>query len=192
MLINELLHTDGITHDRAIATIRARCDQYLRESAHLPLYKLLPKAYDDFQRVKVRQQKKTDVITEAFNAAFDGDFNNIRQRAVFTTPALPQATDSHEPFYIFPTNGFKFLYSKEVKDSSSDYKRVIDTLFERLDNNDKAIEIVTDLLKLTYNREHLLEGIMSESEIIIYGIPQYYALRVSSVAPYGKIFHKTT
>lgn len=190
MLIKEVLCNSSADGERALITIRTACDQFLRESAKLPLYKLLPRTYSDFQRVKVRQQKKSDNVTEVFNAAFNTQFFNLRQRAVFASPVISEATDEHEPFYVFPSNGYKFLYSKEVKNSNNDYKHVVDTLFEQFEDNNKAIEIVTDILKYTYVRENLVEGILSDSEIILYGIPQYYALRVSSVPPYGKLFTK--
>lgn len=190
MLVQELLGETSGFGGREINTLRAKCSQFLRESAALPLYKLLPKAYTDFHRVKVRQKNADDKVSEAFNRAFGTQFHNLRQRAVFAYGAEPTLTETTEPFYVFPVDGYKFLYSKEVTNSSDDYQRVIDSLFEQFASDDKAIEIVTDVLKYTYVRDNLVEGIVSESEIIFYGIPCYYAVRVASVPPYGKLFVK--
>lgn len=189
MLVQELLdYNTGAVGAREITTIEAKCKQFLRESAGLPLYKLLPKSYENFQRVKVRQHKHKDNVTEVFDKAFGNQFTNLRQRAIFSSGNEPETTNEHDAFYIFPIDGYKFLYSKEIKNSSQEYRQVVETMFEKFEDNNKAIEIVTDLLKYTYLRENLVEGIVSDSEIILYGIPFYYAVRVDNVPPYGKLF----
>jgi hypothetical protein len=188
MLVQELLGSPSGFGARETTTLKAKCSQFLRESAALPLYKLLPKTYGDFHRVKVRQRKNADEVTEAFNRAFGTQFHNLRQRAIFAVGAEPETTEDHEPFYVFPIDGYKFLYSKEVTNSSDNYKQVVEALFEQFEDNNKAIEIVTDVLKYTYVRENLVEGIISESEVILYGIPYYFAVRVAAVPPYGKLF----
>jgi hypothetical protein len=187
MLVQELLGETVEFGSRELTTLRTTCSHFLRESAGLPLYKLLPKTYGDFHRVKVRQKRVDDKVSEAFNRAFGSQFHNLRQRAVFASGQQPHLTETTEPFYVFPVDGYKFLYSREVQNSSSDYKQVIDSLFEQFHDDDKTIEIVTDVLKYTYVRENLAEGIMSDSEIIFYGIPCYYAVRVAAVPPYGKL-----
>lgn len=188
MLVQELLGDTSGFGSREINTLKAKCAQFLRESAALPLYKLLPRNYTDFHRVKVRQKNTDDDLSEAYNRAFGMQFRNLRQRAVFASGTSPEPTDTTEPFYVFPTNGYKYLYSKEVKNSNADYKQVMESLFQRFEDNNKALDIVTDVLKYTYLRENLAEGIISESEIILYGIPHYYAVRTAAVPPYGKLF----
>jgi hypothetical protein len=190
MLIQELIGETSKFGSREINTLKAKCTQFLHESAALPLYKLLPKTYGDFHRVKVRQKHTDDKISEAFNRAFGTQFHNLRQRAIFASGVEPIATDDAEPFYVFPVDGYKFLYSREVTNSNSNYNQVIDALFEQFEDSGKVIEIVTDVLKYTYVRENLAEGIVSDSEIILYGIPCYYAVRVAKVPPYGKLFPK--
>ena len=187
MLVQELLgDTEGFGA-REINTLKTKCAQYLRESAGLPLYRSLPKTYTDFHRVKVRRKHVDDEVSEVFNRAFGTQFHDLRQRAIFASSAEPAITEDAEPFYVFPVDGYKFMYSKEVTNSNSDYKQVIDSLFEQFEDNNKVIEIVTDVLKYTYVRERLAEGIMSDSEIIFYGVPFYYAVRVGVVPPYGKL-----
>jgi len=166
--------------------LKTHCSQFIHESAGLPLFKALPATYSDLHRVKVRMQKKTSLVSEAFNQAFN-DFYNLRQRAIFayaTPPALTEGTDS---FYVFPVDGYKFLYSKAVTNSGQDYQQVVDTLIEKVDDISKATDIVTDLLKYSYTSENLHEGIVSESEIILYGIPQYYVVRVSACQNYARL-----
>lgn len=173
-----------------IQLIQQSCPQYLKESAGLPLFKLLPATYEDFQKVKVRLQKHRDPVNEAFDKAFGEQFVNLRQRAIFANPTAPTLTEGFEPFYIFPIDGYRYLYSKVVSNSGKDYQYVIETLLETLTDQQQVNEIVIDILKKTYATEQLTEGISSESEIIFYGIPFYYAVRASAVQDYTKTFIK--
>jgi len=168
---------------RAAKILTQQCSQFLKETCGVPLLKSLPPYPDLLQKIKVRH-KREDTVAEAFNKAFS---TNIRQRAIFTYTKSP-VVEGCEPSYIFPINGYKYLYSHEVRNSSVDYQDVLNTLFENL-NGDKAVEIVTDLVKYTYVRENLIEGILSESEIIFYGIPYFYAVRVRGCPDYRKLLN---
>lgn len=156
--------------------IQADCAQYLCESQQHMTYRMLPRTYSDVQRVKVRQQKRTDFVTQVFNEAFS-DVHNLRQRSVIAQSYQPTPTETHEPFYVFPLNGYKYVYSKEVKDSSSEYKHMIDVMIEQLNNDDVATEIISDVVKYTYTNAMLSEGMRAGAEIIFYNIPSYYAVR---------------
>jgi hypothetical protein len=187
MLVEDLLGKHSSLAMRDIHTLRTECSQFIRESAGLPLYRALPSTNNDFHRVKVRAQKRTDNVSEAFNTAFKSQFYNLRQRAIFAYSSPQLVTESTDQFYVFPIDGYKFLYSKEVTNSNADYKQVVDTLFEKVDDISNATEIITDLLKFTYTNQNLYEGIMAESEIILYGIPYYYAVRMSASSGYSKL-----
>jgi hypothetical protein len=167
------------------ADIRANCSLFIAESAGVPIRKALPSSYQDIHRVKVRQQKRSDVITHVFNEAFS-DVRNLRQRAVIAYDE-PTILENQEPFYIFPVNGYRFLYSKEVKNSSSDYKQVIDTLFEQFSDMERAAEIITDVVKYTYTNVNLHEGLQAGAEIIFYNIPYYYAVKQSLYPEYKNL-----
>lgn len=194
MLIEHLLNRRHLAHlgCQDLKAVSTNCSQFLSESKGLPLFKLLPTTYGDFHKVKVRLHKKYDIVTEAYDRAFGDQCANIRQRAVFAYGSQLTITENNEPFYVFPVDGYRFMYSREVRNSNNDYKRVIDTLFEQFENPTKASEIVTDLLKYTYSTIHLNEGIASQSEIIVYGIPYYYAIKVSAVQDYQTLLNNTT
>jgi hypothetical protein len=183
MRIEDILGCDEEVRSTARVIIR-ECSQFLRETAGIPVLKQLPLRADLLQKVKVRHQKRTDCVAEAFSKAFN---TNLRQRAIFAYGNPPMVEGSN-PCYIFPIDGYKFLYSREVQNSTTEYQQVLNTLFESLDGT-KAVEIVTDLVKYTYIRENLIEGIMSDSEIIFYGIPYYYAVRVESCPTYSKLLN---
>ncbi len=186
MLVNELFKPTQINTD-LINDISQSCVDFLLEANNQPLFKRLPSSYSDVHKVKARINKKTDVVTETFNKAFD-EFSNLRQRAIIAYPSISSIKeDEMDTFYVLPINGYKFMYSREVTDSTSSYKQMIDILFEQFSNNVQAVELIADLLKFTYTTDNLIEGIQSNSEIILYGIPYYYAIRQSAYPDYQKL-----
>lgn len=186
MLVKDILEQNAF-NDTVRQVLLADCLTFLRESEGYPLFKLLPATYSDMQRVKVRQHKRKDGVTDVFERAFGQTFNNIRNRAVFASSSVPIASTDMEPFYVFPIDGYRYMYSKEVTNSSSDYRNVIDTLVSGLGNLTEATDLVADLLKYTYSYDSLCEGIEAGSEIIFYGIPYYYAIRASAYTSYADV-----
>lgn len=160
------------------------CDQFLIESNGQPLYRNLPREGEDARRVKVRQRKVNGDLVEAFNAAFKERSINLFQRAVFATTTPDSPTDDAEPFYIFPINGYRFLYCTEVQRTKQDFQNAIDTLIEQFENEEEANEVLRGILTLSYTDEDLAEGISKGSEIIIYNTPSFIAIRCSSVDDY--------
>ena len=167
--------------------IRTDCAQFLSESCGLPLHKALPNTYSDFQKVKVRFKRTENYVGSAFNKAFINETPKLSQRAIFAYSTPPLLESDMDLFYVFPIDKYKFLYSREVTNSNSDYKQVMDIMLEAFDSMDKATEMVTDLLKYTYSNTQLYEGLMANAEVILYGIPFYYAIRVNSVPDYSHI-----
>jgi len=191
MRVDDLIQSDDLREELLI--LLERCSEFLEESGGQPLLKNLPSEYGDFHKVKVRLRKShkedTSDFMDTFNEAFEDQLHNLRQRAVFANgPVSFESADSDElePFYIFPIDGFQYMYSKEVEDSSEDYKAVFDAIFEQF-GSDKGNEVITDLLKFTYTSARLDEGIESGSEIIIYNIPYFYAIRASTVDDYSTL-----
>jgi hypothetical protein len=184
MRINDLLVIKKINNE--LCLIKDRCSIFLEQSRGQPLLKNLSCNYQDFDKVKVRKRKDNCEFAEAFNEAFETQHPGLRQRAVFANgaPSFEPADDPNlEPFFIFPVDGFKFMYSREVKNSGQEYKQVFETLFEQF-GEEKGNEVITDLLRFTYTSDNLHEGIASGSEIIIYGIPFFYVVRCSKVEDY--------
>lgn len=184
-----LFHELRISHpNQQLLDVSSMCSGFVSESCGLPLYKMLPTTYADIQKVKVRQQRKADVVDHVFNEAFSAEFKNLRQRAIISHSSPPTTVhENMELFYVLPPNGFKFLYSKEVVNSSFEYKKVIDTIFEHVDSIDAAADIVTDMLKYTYTNDALHEGISAHAEIIIYNVPYYFAVRAGTYPDYSKL-----
>ncbi len=181
MRINDLYQTHQ--YPKEIQVLRASCTQFIKESQGQPLFKNLSTEYGDFHKIKVRKRKgESGDFTETFNEAFEAKHPGLRQRAIFAngpSSFQPTFTEGMEPFYVLPIDGYKFMYSREVENSGQEYKQVFDTLFEEF-GEEKGNEVLTDLLRFTYTSSNLSEGIASGSELIIYGIPYFYAVRAES------------
>jgi hypothetical protein len=188
MRINDLYKNHEST--REVQLLRASCSQFFTESSGLPLLKNLSCAYADFHKVKVRKRKgESGDFTETFNEAFESQHPGLRQRAIFANGVKsfqPIISEEFEPFYVFPIDGYQFMYSKEVENSGHEYKQVFETLFEQF-GEQKGNEVLTDLLRFTYTSKALNEGIESGSEIIIYGIPYFYAMRTTAIDEYSDL-----
>lgn len=170
--------------------ISKNCHQFL-EATQDPILKNLPCNYTDVHKTKVRMRKSSDTVSETFNDAFKAEHSKIFQRAIFAnglSSFVPSTSKEFEPFYIFPVDGYKFMYCNEVENSGIEYQRIFNLLFEQLGNDEEqTIETVVDLLKFTYRRDNLKEGIASGAEIILYNIPHYYAVKVGCVNEYNDI-----
>lgn len=168
-----------------LPTIQKKCSQFLRESQGFPLLKNLPITGEGFRKVKVRKKKnlKNEII-DAFNETFN-EHSELMQRAIFAhsmSSFEPSISMDVEPFYIFPIDGYKFLYAEGVGNTTQIYKTTLNTLIENY--GEKGIKTFQQVLKYQYSFEKLIEGLASNTEIIIYDIPYYYAIRYSLVENY--------
>lgn len=186
MYVSELIYNHEIGD---LQPIQSNCSQFIAESASLPIVKYLPQTYNNVQKVKVRKHKRTNSFSSSFNDAFENEVNDLRERSIFVNgiSSLKESNDvTMEKFYIFPINGYKFLYSKEVENSTDNYKQVFEAIFDQL-GEQSGKEVFTDLLRFTYVSEDLSNGILSGAEIIIYGIPYYYAIRENYIDDYEEL-----
>lgn len=169
-----------------IPTISKECGQFLRESNGQYLIKALPTIYQGFAKVKVRISKRTSNFAENFNRAFENKKYHLHQRSIFVytsagTLTEMDTTSDVEPFYIFPTDGYKVLFNPTVKNIGDDYSD-----YDQLHIDG---QLVSDQLKLSYQAGTLQEATKSNCEVIIYGISYYYALRASLIEDYKLFFN---
>lgn len=178
-----------LVEDTILGRIAADCQTFIHESQGLPVFKFLPNTYADVQKVKVRKHKTSSKFVETFNEAFQ-DVKDLRQRAVFTESTQSAAIEGKDLFYVLPRDGYKFMYCTEVKHSQADYQQVFESIFQQFEG-EKAEQLIHDLLKFSYVRENLHEGIKEQAEIIFYNVPYYYAARVS-VTDYADLLTQVT
>jgi len=191
MRVDDIIQSEDSREELEI--IAEQCSEFVDESKGCPLMKNLPSDYGDFHKVKVRKrkQRKQDPkgFSERFNRAFEDSVKDLRERAIFANgeDALQESALDQEEFYIFPVDGYDFMYSREVENSSVNYKTAFDAILEQL-GTDEGENIISELLKFNYTSDDLAEGIRSGSEIIIYNIPYFYAIRKQTVEDYKELF----
>jgi len=99
----------------------------------------------------------------------------------------PYTEAGTEPFFIFPVNGFKFMYSPLVFHSSSQYRDAFEEIISAM-GPEGAIETFSEVLKYDYVSADISKGLQQGCEIIVYGIPYFYAVRKDSVISYSTLF----
>jgi hypothetical protein len=165
------------------------CSQYVIESCGNPLLKNLSNSYNIIDKVKIRQRKGMDeTMSEAYSTAFE--FKSLYNRALFTNglkSIQPPTSNDIITYYVFPVNGYEYLYNPEVMNSSLEYKTIFDLLFHENHTGD-SVSVITDLLKFQYKHTDLAEGIQSGTEIIFYSIPQFYVVTVNSFPDYTELY----
>ena len=170
-----------------IPTISRECSQFLQESGGRCLVKSLPTKYQGFAKVKVRLKRYKTEFSENFNRAFENNTHELHHRSIFTytnIAALSESTLLHnvEPFYVFPINGYRVLFNPTVKNSQKDYKNY--------DQLHISGQLVSDQLQLSYKEGSLREATEANCEVILYGIPYYYAFRASLIEDYKLFFNE--
>ena len=189
MFVNELFNKNhDPSTERMVEILDKECSQFLKESEGVPLFKNLSTSYGDFHRVKVRVKKKQDALSEIFNKAFQNAHTLLKQRAIFSNgyESFIAESGDREPYYIFPTNGYKYLFNPEIE-SSNEHTDMFNKLSNILNDEKQVSEAITELLTFTYKSNHLVEGISSGAEILFFNIPYYYAVKTSKFESYDDI-----
>ena len=166
-----------------IPTIQNECSIFLNHSNGIPLLRNFSVKRDGFIRVKVRKPKKRTQLDNVFDEAFN--YNNLKQRCIisYTESSIPNDGKECEPFYIFPIDGFKVMFSEMVRDHSQ-YNSTLELLQSKL-GKAKSENIISDLLKYTYKTQDLSLALSYNCEIIIYNIPYFYAVKKSLIEDYA-------
>lgn len=170
-------------------SLRTQCSDFLSLTKY-PLLKNFSDKTDKFLKVKVRFHKRNNDFIETFNQALGKKFNifNIHQRAIFANGLQSFVfQEGYTPYYIFPINGFKYFYNKQIKNSNNEYLEIFETLVKQFEySKQPVISIVKDLIEYTYVCENLEQGIVEGCEIVIYNIPYFYAVRYDAISDYNQ------
>jgi hypothetical protein len=167
--------------------IKMECSEFLKASDLKPLIRVLPKQGSDYRKVKVRKRNKNTDFDRLFNSVFS-KYPDIRARCVFGNTKVDFIPEDKEEFYIFPIDGFKYIFSYQVQNSTEQYREAFDALMSTLITEEAVTEAFTDLLRYNYQSKDLKYALASDCEIIVYNIPYFYAVRKSSVINYSTLF----
>lgn len=174
----------------ASKVINEYCKSFLEESQGLPLVKNLSTA-NIVDRIKVRQRNFQSIIGDSFNEAFGDVYNkaNLYQTVVFVNGlSVPLQEEGKEPYYVFPIDGYEYLYCEQIRDTNRDYHTTFGELFELLGEDKNRTKILLkDLMRNTYTNISLIEAINSRCEILLFNIPYFYAVKVSKVTNYQQL-----
>lgn len=170
-----------------LPTLRQECSQFLSESQDQLLLKNLPRDYEGFKKVKVRKKNVNELFVDAFNRSFS-EHKNLFQRAIFANgeSSFVSKMDGIEPFYVFPINGYKFIYNPVVSNAFEQYKGDVNYLLQKVSKT-AAVDMFSKVIKESYISSNLSNGIQVGAEIIFYNVPYYYAIRKSLLDDYNKI-----
>jgi hypothetical protein len=173
-----------------IPTLSHECSQFLADSKGNPILKHLPIPGQGFRRVKVRQKKHIDQFSSTFSEAFYQERKNLLRRAVIARneSTLLPAPPGMEPFYVFPRNGFRFMYCQNPEVTTEAYKDILTQMIKAV-GTESGLSVFHEVVKYQYTFSDLDCGIMSGAEVIFYQIPWYYAIRKSLVLDYQKFIY---
>lgn len=159
--------------------IKRNCQCFISEFSTAPIYRAFHRTTPDQLKVKVRHRKPSEAEWEVyFNTHFSSQFTNIRQRSVFVYPTSIPPTTNYESFFIFPIDGYSFTYSPTVYDSNVQYSELFSFIQSNFQHED-AVRVFIDNIEHSYKNDSPHTAISSNSEILVYGISHYFAVRAS-------------
>lgn len=148
--------------------------------------KSLPKSKEGFARIKVRH-KKTNNFIMALNEYFNDSDPMLGNRCVYAGKPWEVCDSSSELYYIFPPNGFKYIYINNDNFSTRSFSESFNVLYEFSDQLSKTV--LKNALRDSVGCGILSEGLSSNSEVLIYNISYYYAIKCSLVEDYKFMFY---
>lgn len=164
--------------------IKFECGDFFHSSSGFPLIKTLWNNPSNFKKVKVRTKTIKNSFIEAFNEAFEEDYRNIHGRSIFCNGNHAVAKEGEEKFYVLPINGYKYLYNPNIT-FIEEYKKIYEKLSSSM-HELHAEELFVDMIEYSYKNCEISfkNALFSQKEIIIYGIPYYYAVKVEKFPVY--------
>lgn len=165
------------------SSIIKECSEFLESSNGRPIFRMLPTAGEGFRKIKIRKKTRHNKEFERyFDMAFREQYKDLRLRSMIAqTKPLTSVSSGMEEFYIFPPNGFQVMFNKQVES----YVEYIDSLQDVIASSNNAEELLRSLFRYTYTNGDIGDAIAHGSDILIYDIPYYYAVRKSLFPDYS-------
>ena len=131
MRLKQYITEDKIVDPKAfINTLHTDCSDYFKYIKYGVKSFRGSKIKVYYKKIKPRKNRKPKDTPKEIHDYFDKEFKkkfgwNVRSEGIFVTADLNMAEDYGIPYYFYPSNGFKMVYSDTIDDL---------TLY--LDNND--------------------------------------------------------
>ena len=140
-----------------------------------------------FKKVKVRKKDARGDFVESLNEALSDTYQNLYGRSVRCN-GNNVSNNPENDVYVFPLNGFKFLFNPNVDDIHEN-RKTLDTLQNVMDNN-AAKKIFIDMVDYSYCDDgvNFVSALESGKEIVIYNIPYFYAVQKKDFPIYSELF----
>jgi len=163
------------------------CGEFIDNCGGYPLIKQLNSDGNFIKKVKVRKKNKKDTFIKRFDNAFNDIHNNLHGRSIFCNGDnmdLSNQKDKHDKFYVFPIDGFKFLFNSEVS-YHRDFQEIYNKMSRFMDKK-KCEKVFVDLIEYSYKETDisLRDALLTEKEIIIFDVSYYYAIRMNKFPDY--------
>lgn len=165
MLVSDIL-SKPTYNENVWYSIRTKCSQFISESNGIPVFKKLQSSYGTASKVKVRH---TDTFTT--NSMLDEAFNDRIESTLVpvVTQPLDTINESDEWYYVFPVNGYRYLYSDLLVDYRYHTNKLVTKSIDRA--------IIIDSLKESYIfNQNLSNGLNNSVEILFYNVPTFYVV----------------
>ncbi len=165
------------------SSIIKECSEFLESSNGRPIFRMLPSSGEGFRKIKIRKKTKhTKEFERYFDMAFREQYKDLRLRSMIAqTKPHADVTVGMEEFYIFPPNGFQVIFNKQIES----YAEYIDSLQEVIQTSNNAEELLRSLFRYTYTKGNISEAISCGSDVLIYDMSYYYAVRKSLFPDYS-------
>jgi len=173
---------------KIIENIKKECSDFLSITSVYPALK----AFDDhgkyFRKVKVRHKKKPVGFIRIIGDALQKEHRNIHMRSVVVNGPHSEK-DGMKTHYIFPKNGFKFLFNPRINDHEEYRYSYTKLLGLDLVDKGKALEMMEDSIEYAYTSDNtsLNDALKSKKEIIFYGMQYYYTVSSEKYPCYNEL-----
>lgn len=182
MLLNEVLHRSCSSSQ--MQAVLTECSTFLRTNSG-PLFKMLPSAYGDVRRVKVRKRKPKSASDLILDEAFSTTFAGLSQRSVYVHTRSPTtAPPGQELYYVVPIDGYQAVFHPEVISLKEHLNVTANVILSNFKDEDRAAEILVELAQNTISANGLCEATMLGVDALVYNIPYYYAVRCAAYPDY--------
>jgi len=163
--------------DLLFDNIKKDCSEFIKESKYFPVFRGMK--FDEFfnhTKASSGPRNSSKKLTKMLNTYFENKFGIKAMRTknrIYGTGDYHEAKlyaaasgDSGKACFIFPVNGYKYIWSPKVRDATTD--------LERISSYDGFIK---ELDEKNFTNKDLAKGIISFHEIT-FQTPSYYSIPV--------------